>query len=176
MRQLGYKNVSALCKNNPGLHQTCIGNLINLKTKPIKKGGKWTDQALKLMDILCCSPDDLWSDAQRNYALKNNKKSVELAESQIKKLISPTDPEALSIESQKNKTINVALQDLTPREEKVLKMRFGLKPYFREYTLQETGKSLGVGQERVRQIERKGLRKLRHPLRSRGLKDIIQND
>ncbi len=60
-----------------------------------------------------------------------------------------------------------ALKHLTPREEKVIKMRFGLCPDGREYTLEEVGRYFDVTRERVRQIEAKALDKLRHPSRAR---------
>ena len=66
--------------------------------------------------------------------------------------------------------INAALKHLTPREEKVLKMRFGLGHSGREHTLDEVGHYFGVTRERVRQIEAKALFKLQHPSRSSKLK------
>jgi len=66
--------------------------------------------------------------------------------------------------------INAALKHLTPREEKVLKMRFGLGHSGREHTLDEVGNHFGVTRERVRQIEAKALFKLQHPSRSSKLK------
>ena len=64
------------------------------------------------------------------------------------------------------------LSTLTPREEMVLKLRFGLEDG-RARTLEEVGKEFKVTRERIRQIEAKALRKLRHPNRSRKLKDSI---
>ena len=64
------------------------------------------------------------------------------------------------------------LQTLTPREQKVLKLRFGLNDG-RARTLEEVGKEFNVTRERIRQIEAKALRKLRHPSRSKKLKDYI---
>jgi RNA polymerase primary sigma factor len=64
------------------------------------------------------------------------------------------------------------LATLTPREEKVLKMRFGITED-KEYTLEEIGDLLGVTRERIRQIEGKALRKLRHPLRRKSLEELI---
>jgi len=65
------------------------------------------------------------------------------------------------------------LDTLTPRERKVLKLRFGLDDG-RPRTLEEVGREFGVTRERIRQIEAKALRKLRHPSRSRRLKDFIE--
>jgi RNA polymerase primary sigma factor len=64
------------------------------------------------------------------------------------------------------------LSTLTPREEKVLRMRFGIGEE-REYTLEEVGEYFSVTRERIRQIEGKALRKLRHPLRSKNLKELL---
>ena len=64
------------------------------------------------------------------------------------------------------------LKTLTPREEKVLRLRFGLDDG-RPRTLEEVGKEFNVTRERIRQIEAKALRKLRHPSRSKKLKDFI---
>jgi len=65
------------------------------------------------------------------------------------------------------------LETLTPREEKVLRLRFGLDDG-RTRTLEEVGQQFGVTRERIRQIEAKALRKLRHPSRSRKLKDYLE--
>ena len=66
----------------------------------------------------------------------------------------------------------VSLETLTPREEKVLRLRFGLEDG-RPRTLEEVGKEFNVTRERIRQIEAKALRKLRHPSRSKKLRDFL---
>ena len=65
------------------------------------------------------------------------------------------------------------LKTLTDREAKVLKMRFGLEDG-RMRTLEEVGRDFNVTRERIRQIEAKALRKLRHPSRSKRLKDFLE--
>ncbi|MEJ7754897.1 MAG: sigma-70 family RNA polymerase sigma factor, partial [Candidatus Limnocylindrales bacterium] len=64
------------------------------------------------------------------------------------------------------------LDSLTPRERRVLQLRFGLEDG-RSRTLEEVGRDFNVTRERIRQIEAKALRKLRHPSRSRKLKDYL---
>ena len=70
--------------------------------------------------------------------------------------------------------INMVLQGLTEREEKVLRLRFGLEDG-RTRTLEEVGKEFNVTRERIRQIEAKALRKLKHPTRSKRLRDFKDN-
>ena len=72
----------------------------------------------------------------------------------------------------KDQTAQV-LRTLTPREEKVIKMRFGLEDGS-EHTLEEVGQSFAVTRERIRQIEAKALRKLRHPARRGRLTDFME--
>jgi RNA polymerase primary sigma factor len=69
--------------------------------------------------------------------------------------------------------IDGVLSSLTPRERRVLQLRFGLEDG-RARTLEEVGKEFNVTRERIRQIEAKALRKLRHPTRSRKLKDYLE--
>ena len=79
--------------------------------------------------------------------------------------------EAASFTLLKEQLMDV-LKTLTPREEKVLKLRFGIEDG-RTRTLEEVGKEFNVTRERIRQIEAKALRKLRHPSRSKKLKDFL---
>jgi RNA polymerase primary sigma factor len=87
-----------------------------------------------------------------------------------------------SIESPQDAVINSNLADqtlkvlatLAPREERVLKMRFGIGERA-NHTLEEVGHDFEVTRERIRQIEAKALRKLRHPSRSRHLKAFVEN-
>ncbi len=85
---------------------------------------------------------------------------------------SPSDTVANTDLKERVRTI---LKTLTPREEKVLKMRFGID-VASEHTLEEVGKDFSVTRERIRQIEVKALRKLRHPSRSKKLRSFIERE
>ena len=84
----------------------------------------------------------------------------------------PAPAEAAAFSMLKEQLVDV-LGTLTEREQKVLKLRFGLEDG-RARTLEEVGKKFDVTRERIRQIEAKALRKLRHPTRSKKLKDYLE--
>jgi RNA polymerase primary sigma factor len=84
------------------------------------------------------------------------------------------NPSEAVISSNLREVTDEVLKSLTPREEKVIKMRFGLGPNGSEHTLEEVGQHFAVTRERIRQIESKALRKLRHPSRSRKLKAFME--
>ncbi len=84
---------------------------------------------------------------------------------------SPAPAEAASYELLREQ-LNEVLHTLTPREEQVLRLRFGLEDG-RQRTLEEVGQQFNITRERIRQIEAKALRKLRHPSRSKKLRDYL---
>ncbi len=86
-----------------------------------------------------------------------------------KKAVQPLE---IAIHSDLKKSINQILSTLTPREERVLRMRFGLGTNA-DNTLEEVGKQFTVTRERIRQIEAKALRKLKHPSRSKKLRSFL---
>jgi RNA polymerase primary sigma factor len=85
--------------------------------------------------------------------------------------ISPAD--AVMNVNVQERTAHV-LRTLNPREEKIIRMRFGMEDGS-EHTLEEVGRAFSVTRERIRQIEAKALRKLRHPSRSRELKSFFDD-
>ena len=86
---------------------------------------------------------------------------------------SPAPSDSASYSLLREQLCNI-LHTLTPREEQVIKLRFGLEDG-RPRTLEEVGKKFEITRERIRQIEAKALRKLRHPSRSKTLKDYLSN-
>ena len=87
-----------------------------------------------------------------------------------RKIMSPADTASYELLKEQ---IGKVLNTLTPREQRVLRLRFGLEDG-RSRTLEEVGREFKVTRERIRQIEAKALRKLRHPTRSRKLKDYLE--
>ena len=83
--------------------------------------------------------------------------------------LSPADAASISLLKEQ---LAEVLKTLTPREEKVLSLRYGLEDGHPR-TLEEVGKEFNVTRERIRQIEAKALRKLRHPSRSKKLRDFL---
>ena len=90
---------------------------------------------------------------------------------EVKRVASPLDA---TIRYDLQRQIGNVLQSLTAREEKVLRKRFGIGE-ITDHTLEEVGQDFEVTRERIRQIEAKALRKLRHPSRSRRLKSFVEN-
>ncbi len=88
-----------------------------------------------------------------------------------KKAVSPLEA---AIRYDLQRQINNALKTLTPREERVLRKRFGIGENT-DHTLEEVGQDFAVTRERIRQIEAKALRKLRHPSRSKRLKSFVES-
>ncbi len=88
---------------------------------------------------------------------------------------SGSNPAESVVASNLREITDEVLATLSPREEKVIKMRFGLGLHGEEHTLEEVGEDFSVTRERIRQIEAKALRKLRHPSRARLLKPFIED-
>jgi RNA polymerase primary sigma factor len=87
---------------------------------------------------------------------------------------STISPERMAERSILSKVVDEALKTLTPREERVIRLRFGIDDGYHR-TLEEVGNIFNVTRERIRQIEDKALRKLKHPTRSEGFMKIINN-
>lgn len=127
---------------------------------------KWRQAISKIRDILRISMDPM----SLETPVGNNEDSTELGDFiEDESVIEPVD--AASKELLREQIRNV-LSFLSEREREVLEMRFGLNDG-KDHTLEEVGKSFGVTRERIRQIEAKALRKLRHPSRSKSLRDYL---
>ncbi len=128
---------------------------------------KWRLSQSKIRDILRIAMDPM----SLETPVGNNDDATELGDFLAdESIVEPGD--AASRELLREQIRNV-LGFLNEREREVLEMRFGLNDG-KDHTLEEVGKSFGVTRERIRQIEAKALRKLRHPSRSKSLRDYLQ--
>jgi RNA polymerase sigma factor (sigma-70 family) len=158
---------------------TTIGHLINLRERP---SSSWLteDRIQKLFDLTKKLPEDLWPDWVSNDLLDRVPREVVrtggVTPRQLQGIESAylleAPQESVVLTREMSEALNDVLTELTPRERVVLQMRFGLNGYD-EQTLEQVGAILSIGSERVRQIEAKGVRKLRHPRRARRLRHFL---
>lgn len=172
MQKAGINSVLELCR------AANVGNtgyaIVNLKIPPMGDDGNWRISVIKIAEVLNCLPEEMFSESQKTGSMKANKRTMEMNEAEVALFLDaqPPDPELLVYEEQKKKAITKVLFTLSPRERVVLNRRFGLSNYD-EQTLDTISKDLGVGRERIRQIESKALRKLKHPKRCAELREFI---
>jgi RNA polymerase sigma factor (sigma-70 family) len=147
---------------------------LNLTRSPLTPDGLLRECAWNLCDFLNASPSDLWSDAQLQ-PLERNHSSIDLDADSVQALACGTatvDPLRLASHAQAGRIIEGAIDSLTEREAYVIRERF-----FSETTLADLSERIGLTRERVRQIEKKALRKLRHvsriPRELAGIADVI---
>ena len=128
---------------------------------------KWRQAVSKIRDILRIAMDPM----SLETPVGSNDDSTELGDFLAdESIMEPGDAASRELLREQ---IRKVLDFLSDREREVLEMRFGLNDG-KDHTLEEVGKSFGVTRERIRQIEAKALRKLRHPSRSRSLRDYLQ--
>ena len=128
---------------------------------------KWRLAVSKIRDILRIAMDPM----SLETPVGNNDDATELGDFLAdESILEPGDAASRELLREQIRTV---LEALNEREREVLEMRFGLNDG-KDHTLEEVGKSFGVTRERIRQIEAKALRKLRHPSRSRSLRDYLQ--
>lgn len=149
---------------------TRVGQLVNMKEPARNKDGSWCQMALDLAEFFWCLPEDLFSDVQQNQRLEKNRMYAEVAFSEIQQMLARPETPELAVESvQLRSAVTAALGTLSHREERVLRMRFGIG-IDQGMSFEEVARVLQVTDRRVLQIEAKALRKLKHPSRARGLR------
>ena len=155
-----------------GLGYISVNDLINMTSSPPKGDGTLTLNASLLCDVLGKLPEDLWSNEQL-YPLVKNFSEMEMDYGQVCALLPSSEQSYLPDfsemeEAETTKLVDEAVGCQTSREAKVLRLRF-----YEDMTLAAIGEQFGVQKERVRQIEAKALRKLRHPRLAEKLSELV---
>lgn len=173
----GYSSVSDFCRRNENISQSVLGEIINMKRPVFTNKGEFIYTIKRTANALGCLPEALFSDAQLYAEIETNVKTYEVSEDEMRfMLVNQQDqrtPEQLVYEGEMKDLIMQALETLTPREKKVITLRMGLDGK-NESTLEEVAQVFGVNRARIRQIEDKALRKLRHPTRAEPLRDFLE--
>ena len=177
IEKAGFKSQSDFCRQSE-LSITRVNALIGLRECPINYEGSFTDLAKDLMEVLGACPTDLWSTEQLNMRLKVNSVEGEVSKMELLSVLgmNPIDliefknPDVELYEKEEKSLVRKVLKTLSFTEQSVIKKRF-----FDEKTLQTVGKELNLTTERIRQIERKAITKLRHHSRSDVLEHLMEN-
>lgn len=164
MEVAGYTNLQSFA-DACGISLGMVRQLTTLEKAPISQSsGQFSAAAQAVMECLGAAPCDLWTDAQLVNSLKKSSTTRTMGEEDIRFLLEGhadamtlPSPEDEYIAKQSDNAVAKMLQNLTPREMKVLTRRLD------EDTLAEIGKDEGVTRDRIRQIEAKAMRKLRNP-------------
>lgn len=177
--------VKSFCELN-GLNYGMVGSLLNLKMSPMcRRYGKLSPRPIcqALCDLLMQPFDYLFPTELYSMEWTTTSVAINMAPSMVNlKSLRPTDSRHLLVEANQEEEfsreqlaeqITSVLGTLTPREEKVIALRYGLNGEF-EHSLEDVAQQFGVTVERIRQIEAKAFRKLRHPDRSRRLRTFLE--
>ena len=159
-----------------GLSYTSVNDLIGMTISPIRKSGELIPSAARLCEVLGKLPDELWSTEQIR-PLEKNFTTLEMSREEIAALMPPneiglhlTDFDEYMHLRELPERIEEAIDTLGEREQHIIRSHF-----FEGKTLKDLGDELGIGVERVRQIEARALRNLRHPNRTKALKDYVND-
>jgi len=159
---MGCVSVRSFCiKYN--LEYVGTAGIVNGKFKPINKHGHLNNRVKNLLEILGLSVNEAFTPRQLE-GFRNNSYQIKIKESELKQLVDPIkNQEQKHLESDVKDTLNKIMGErLSPREERVVRMRFGIG-MDTEHTLEECATHFDVTKERIRQIEKKALRRLKHP-------------
>jgi RNA polymerase sigma factor (sigma-70 family) len=140
-------------------------------TRAPQIGGRWRGVALRLAEFHCVQPQELFPESALAVTQPTVKRRIDGCELTQFLLASAPTPDALHDVAERERAVLAAVGTLAPRERHVIARRFGLGAT-KEATCEEIAKELEVGRERIRQIEMRALRKLRHPSKSKELAEF----
>lgn len=177
----GYRSVSEFCRA-VNLPKTALTDLIAMRKPPLNQSGEFSENAKALMEELCALPTDLWTSEQLTLKLKRNtaqrdvssegmRAALGMHAEEMLELMKPDDPDEAVLKHEMVAVVEEQLESLSPRQALVLRMRYGIS--CEEHTLEEIADKFDLTRERVRQIEAKALRLLKHPKRSEDLRQLL---
>jgi RNA polymerase primary sigma factor len=170
MKRAGMKTAADLSRAS-GVCQASIGRYLNLKAPARLNNGKFSSPVLKISKALKTLPEDLFPPQHLDKPLETNIGESEINLEEVLLLHQAQNlrnPYNLLEQKELKVLINKSLNKLPQAWSSVLRMRCGID--CDKHTLKKCAESIGVSPERVRQIEAKALRRLRHPARSKNLK------
>jgi len=171
IEEAGYKSCNAFAEAI-NAHPTHLSALVAMRDAPITQDGEFSTIAKAVMEALGAAPSDLWTDEQLTLKLKRSSSQKAVGREEVDYLLdhqSPAmvlpSPEEEYQRKEQYQGLKEVLETLTKKEEQVLMMRNE-----QDMTLEQVAQAFGVTRERIRQIEAKALRKLRHPTRTDPIK------
>jgi len=179
IQEAGFDSIASFCREYD-LSQQGVGRVGTLQLTLYKgKNGAVRNIYLKLSEALRCLPEDLVPPQHATKKLKTRSVEIEASMEDIQTLLPEFNgdaPQHLMLENKEfSGLITDVLDSLSEQESDILKRRFGLGDYD-PHTLEEVADRMGVGRERIRQIEAKALRKLNHPSRAGLLRKHCPSD
>lgn len=182
IEEAGYKSQTDFARAI-GSTATKVNALVAMREPPLNMSGEFSEIAKLVMEALGACPTDLWTEQQLTLQLRKNSADMKMGANTLRLMMTdPNDPALLENDIDDMGLFRAELKDvmtdmldsMTPREAKVLRLRFGIG--CEEHTLEDAAKVFGCTRERVRQIEARALRKMRHPSRSDHIKDFMAGD
>lgn len=166
---MGHESVMSFCKKY-NLPYTSTNDLISGKKPPLKDDGSLTTRCKDLLEILGVSIEEAFTERQMEGFSKTTFET-KVKEKDLLQIVNPAkNQEVRAIESDVSSKITEIMSScLSPREEKVIRMRYGINKDKHCYNLEETGLAFNITRERVRQIEERAIRKFREIKNSRDL-------
>ena len=162
MEGLGYKSVAEFSRNQ-GLNSNKVREIFSGKIPPLDKDGRPKDLTKEILELLDLTIEKAFTEKQLK-GFKKHTFEIKLEEEKLLQITNPAKNLEVKVIEQdvKNKFSEIFSKYLTPREENVLRMRYGIG-LDTDHTLEEVGLKFSVNRERIRQIEAKAIRKLKHP-------------
>ena len=161
-----YESVADLARQM-GRSPTNINPLVTMTVKPISEKG-WTDLALDVAAMVGEDPEDLWPKYMREIKLKRATAEVSMDLESVKQIMADGSSEKSLSQISAIKKLS---ENLTSREERILQLR-----WIEDHTLEECGKIFGVSKERIRHIEAKVFRKMKHTAKALGFAKKVMSE